>query len=90
MSKQAITLLQSERDAVLECLRDMGGRATDEQSSTVAAYDEAIAAIQKLMLDRKTLSVAVANMVGFLKGINQPVVADSLQSVLNLVDTEAA
>ena len=44
MSKQAIALLQTERDAVLECLRDMGGRATDEQSSTVAAYDEAIAA----------------------------------------------
>lgn len=36
--------LREERDALLDKVRDYGGRMTDEQSSTLAELDEAIAA----------------------------------------------
>ena len=35
--------LIEERDALLDKVRDYGGRMTDEQSSTLAELDEAIA-----------------------------------------------
>lgn len=49
MSKQAIALLQAERDHIASAGLDFGGRLSDEDSSTVAEYDDAIAAVQKLM-----------------------------------------
>ena len=69
MSKQAIALLQAERDHVASAGMDFGGRLSDEDSSTVANYDDAIEAFQKLVSERDELASRVRELTDCLEWV---------------------
>ena len=79
--------LREERDALLDKVRDYGGRMTDEQSSTLAELDEAIAANDLPSVGTKD-ALLEANQWEMMFG--EPDAADMLRALVSERDELAS